>query len=207
MKRRVLISFLGIVAIATLAGCGSPNPANIALRKQNQKLESKVTALDRQHTGDVASIVAMEKQNPAVQHLSPQRLSKLFTVHGLQLGMLTGGDNPDPTAKSDSELMIYAVPTDDDGNPIKAAGSFKVQTYDLADPKHPLLGQWNFSTSQVRKDFYAHLSLYTYVLPCPWQTVPRHKKLTVRVSFRDELTGRTFSAERVATVRPPVPAR
>ena len=198
----------GSVALAAawcllaLAGCGTPNQPNIALRKQNQLLTDQVAQLTRQHNGDAASLVAAQHLNPATPQLPPAKLDQLFTVHGLTLGRLTSGDNPDPHATVDSQLLVYAVPTDDDGDPIKVAGSFDVSAFDLADPAHPLVGHWNLSSAQTRGMFQSHLSLYTYVLACPWQMKPQHPPLTVRVSFHDELTGRVFNAERVVTVRP-----
>jgi polyphosphate kinase 2 (PPK2 family) len=45
--------------------------------------------------------------------------------------------------------------------------------------------------------------LYTYVLDCPWQTVPAHEKLTARIVFTDALTHRIFSVDRDVKVEPP----
>ena len=204
MGRRFYPSLIILHAtvLLALAGCGTPNQPNIALRKQNQALQDQVATLQRQHAGDEASITAQLHANPTVASLPPRLLDQLFTVHGLTLGMLTAGDNPDPHATADSQLLVYAVPTDDDGDPLKAAGSFDVTAFDLADPAHALIGHWTFSTAQTRAMFQSHLSLYTYVLPCPLQTKPTHPALTVRVSFRDELTGRVINAERAVTVRP-----
>ena len=38
-----------LASILALAGCGSPNPANIQLRKQNQTLQDQVDQLTAQH--------------------------------------------------------------------------------------------------------------------------------------------------------------
>ena len=45
--------------------------------------------------------------------------------------------------------------------------------------------------------------MYTYVLPCSWQTPPAHGQLTLRVTFVDGLTGRSFTDQRVVNVIPP----
>ena len=47
--------------------------------------------------------------------------------------------------------------------------------------------------------------LRAFVLECPWekQKMPVHSKLAVKVSFRDELTGRVYSEIKEVQVRPP----
>jgi hypothetical protein len=184
-------------------GCQGPSAANIDLRKQIQQLQSKVDQLTITHQRDEAALAACQRGHPNEPTLSPDRLAKLFTSHGLQFGRLTGGDNPDPTQPSDSRLMVYIAPTDEQGTPIKAAGVFKVEAFDLADPQKPLIGTWMFSLEQSRDLFYSRLVEYEYALPCPWQTIPQHANLTVRVTFDDALTGREFVSQMQVRIRPP----
>jgi hypothetical protein len=44
-----------------------------------------------------------------------------------------------------------------------------------------------------------------YALTCPWQTIPKHPNLTVRVTFTDELTHAKFTIQRPVTVNLPPP--
>ena len=185
------------------AGCGSPSSANILLRKQNQTLQAQVDQLTAQHQRDVAMLAASDKNRPTTRMLGPAQLDQLFTTHGLKIGNLTGGDNPDSTKPFDNQLKIYVVPIDDSGTPIKAAGSFKIESFDLGDPKKPLIGTWNFDLKQAGGLFYSQFLLYTYVLNCPWQTVPAHADLTVKITFDDALTGRQFIEQMQIKVRPP----
>jgi hypothetical protein len=202
--RRLLIFCLLPAACCLLCfGCGgSPSAANIQLRKENQKLSAQLEDLTRQHAADQATLQASQGKNGITPALTNDRLEKLFTAHDLSLGRLTGGHQPSGSSFDDG-LIVYAVPTDDDGEPIKAAGSFKVEAFDLDNPAHPLIGQWSFNRDQTRKLFYAHLSLYTYVLNLPWQTTPKPTDLTLHVTFLDELTGRQLTAQRVVKVNPP----
>ncbi len=133
--------------------------------------------------------------------LGPERLDQLVTTHGIKIGALTGGDNPDSTQAADTQLKVYVVPIDGDGTPIKAAGSFIVEVFDLGDPKFPLIGTWKFDEAHSKDLFYSQLGLYTYVLTCPWQKIPMHPNLTVRVKFDDALTGREFAGQAQATAR------
>jgi hypothetical protein len=188
-----------------LAGCGSPSAANIQLRKENQKLNDEIARLARQHDGDVATIRAYESNRPTVPTLPEDRLARLFTAHGLWFARLTGGENWDGKPGDDG-LKIGIVPIDQWGDAIKAAGAFKIEAFDLDEPTHPLIGTWQFSQEQSAKVFYNRLTLYTYVFRCPWQTVPRHEHLTVKVTFDDELTSREFVGQcQVAVSLPPSP--
>jgi hypothetical protein len=189
--------------ILSITGCGSPDAANILLRKQNQTLQSQVDQLTGQHQRDVATLAACEKSHPTTRMLAPDQLDELFTTHGLKISNLTGGDNPDSTKSFDTQLKVYVVPVDDEGTPIKAAGSFKVEAFDLDDPKKPLIGTWKFDLNQARRLFFSQFLLYTYVLNCPWQTVPAHANLTVRVTFKDALTDREYTEQLQVKVRPP----
>jgi len=184
-----------------LSGCGSPSAANILLRKQNQALSDQVSQLTAQHQRDVETLAACQRSHPTTASLPPERLDQLVTAHGLTVGKLTGGDNPDPTQSFDNQLKVYVVPIDSDGTPIKAAGSFKVEAFDLGDPAKPLVGTWSFDSAQADTFFYSRFMSYTYVLPCPFAKNPAHSDLTVRVTFDDALTGREFVGQAEAKVR------
>ena len=73
--------------------------------------------------------------------------------------------------------------------PIKAAGSFTVDAFDLAEQDNPQIGHWQFPVDRGQDNFYSMFTMYTYALPLPWQKLPKHKTITLRVTFRDELTG------------------
>jgi len=199
--------FIAPLSAGILAGCGSPNQANIQLRKDKQQLEQTVEQLQRQHDADAASLAVYEKANASTTKpvLSQAELSRLFTVHGITLGRLTGSYDSEGS-NNDSGLKVYVETIDDDGDTIKAAGAFRIEAVDLAGKDPVRIGEWNFTVQDARSSFYNHVSLYTYVLHCPWQTKPVHDELTVRVTFTDELTKREFTAQRVAKINLPKPA-
>src|SRR5437763_746647 len=139
------------IALA-LIGCKGPSAANIQLRKQNQELRAKVDDLERRHAADAAQIRAMESNTSTAPALPQERLDKLFTVHGLQIGRLTGVDEK-------GVLKVYAVPTDDAGQQLKAAGSFVVEAFDLAKKDKPLVGRWEFDLDQARQNWFGQALL------------------------------------------------
>lgn len=192
-------------SLAALSACGcssAPNQANILLRKENQQFTSQVSDLQRQNAGLEAQLTAIQSRPGATtQQLPESRLDQLFTAHALEFGKLTGGYSPDPSGP-DQMVKVYVVPTDDEGQPLKAAGSFTIELFDLAEPD-TRLGQWDFPTEKSRQDFYGRMFLYTYEFDCPWQKPPKHEKLHLRVTFTDELTARVFVAEEDINVKPP----
>jgi len=190
------------VALFLFSGCSQPNKANIDLRKQIDTLQSQVDQLKRQHDADVATIAGM-KGATTVPSLPEDRLSQLYTVHGLKFGRLVGGWDADVNTPGDEGLKISVVPTDDDGQQLKAAGSFEVDAFDLAKAHDNRVGHWTFDVQQARDAWLGAAMMYSYVLKCPWQTVPEHDQLTIRVIFIDALTGRRFSAEREVHVNLP----
>jgi hypothetical protein len=184
-----------LLAGVVMAGCSSaPNQANILLRKENQQLTGQIATLQVRDAGLEAQIrVDQSRPGTTIQSLPEDRLEQLFTAHGLTLGKFTNGDGA---------LRVYAVPIDEQGQPIKAAGAFKVELFDLAEV-NTRLGTWDFSIQQARDSWLGSLWFYTYQLTCPWQKTPGHSKLLVHVTFTDALTGRVFTADKDIDVTPP----
>jgi hypothetical protein len=196
-------SIFALLACAALAGCGAPSAANIELRKQNQDLREQIEGLNRTHDADQATIKGLQGQIGTLPTLPADRLEKLFTTHGIELGRLSGGLDADPAKPGDEGLRIDVTPTDDQGQKLKAAGSFTVEAFDLA-AKPAQIGKWAFDAAATRQAWVGALMSYHYVLKCPWQaTAPAREDLTVKVTFRDELTGRLFEAQRVIKVKLP----
>jgi hypothetical protein len=192
-----------MIALLPLCGCGSPSRANIELRRQNDDLSDTVAQLQRQHRADQASIRGLQDSATTLPSLPEDRLNQLFTTAGLKFGRLTGGYRPDLNRPGDTEVKIYVVPTDDQDDPIKSAGSFRVELFDLSLASNNRIGQWDFDLNTTRAHWYSGGLLYTYVLDCPWQTTPTHSKLLARVTFRDALTQRLFTVDKEVIVQPP----
>jgi hypothetical protein len=183
-------------------GCHSPSKANIELRKQNQQLQSQIQNLQLRDQADRATIRGLQSSATTVPVLPEDELDQLVTTSGLHIGRLTGGYDPNPDHPGDTMLRVYVVPIDGAGDEIKAAGSFRVDLFDLALKKDNRIGQWDFDLTAARADWYGPL-LYCYVLDCRWQVVPKHSKLMARITFTDALTHRIFVVDREVKVSPP----
>lgn len=206
-KKRIWSFLIGVHLRASAAllicGCGGPNKGNIEVRKENQSLREQLETAKRTREADLATIASLRNSAgvATTQSLPTEQLDKLFTTHGLKLGKLTGGARSRSDATADDVLKIYAIPTDDNGDDLKAAGSFVVTVFDLADTAQPLIGKWEFSVDEARKSWTSGALMYSYVLVAPLGSrTPKHDELTIRVAFTDLLTGRTFEAERKAKI-------
>lgn len=198
VKLAILLTSAAMLA----AGCGSPNSANIVVRKQNQDLQDKIDSLTRSHEADQAELKGLKDRIGTLPTLPEDRIAKLFTTHGLSLGKLTGGADLDRDKPGDEGFKVYVTPTDDEGDTLKAAGSFVIEAFDLAS-KLPERGKWTFDTDQTRKCWNGSFLSHQYVLTCPWQSPIQHEELTVKVTFRDELTGREFHTQKVIKIKLP----
>lgn len=175
-----------LLTAAAVGGCGKPSAANRELRLRVQELEQRNAVLESQ-----------AKANARNRLVSTRPVSdggvdvdRLFTPASLSFGRLTG------VSADRSVLRVYVVPLDAQGDTLKAAGGFTVEAFDLARGPNALLAQWTFTRDQAAAQWVGKGLLYTYVLECPLPAgLPAiTKPLDLRVTFRDELTGRTLDA-------------
>src|SRR5208282_86299 len=102
----------------------------------------QIDQLNRRHAADQAEIRALQGKH-AVQSLPESRLNQLYTTAGLRFGKLTGGFHADSNLTGDTMVKVYVVPIDQDGDPIKAAGTFRIELFDLALAGDNRIGEWN----------------------------------------------------------------
>ena len=152
----------GLAALAS--GCSSPSGANIELRKQNQQLREKIAELEKAREGDAATIQSLEGRVGTITTLPKERLDRLFTVNGLNVGRLTGGWDADARQPGDEGIKVYAIPEDQDGESLKAAGAFTVEAFDLANTAKPLVGKWEFDVAAAKEAWNGTAFSKQYVL-------------------------------------------
>lgn len=200
MTRTILgISLATCLALA--AGC-LPSTANITLRKENQQLRDQVAKLQLERKGDAQRIAALEGSATRPVVASQAQLDRLYTAHGLSFGSLTGGYKTDDKATPDAGVVVHVVPTDQDGQKLKAAGRFVVTLFDLSQPDKPLVAKRAFPLEEAKADWYGQAMLFNYVLKVPFQSRPSGPQILVRVEFTDELTSRQIVAEKNVQVTP-----
>jgi hypothetical protein len=178
-----------LLLVLAIAGCAHPSAANNKLRDENQKLQDQITTLERNQQADHATIKALEGKQGIKPSISSAKIDQLFTVHGIKLARLTSADQ--------NGLEVAVQPIDDQGDKVKAAGTFVIDAFDLAAGGDNHIGRWTFDAAQSRDAWNGISFLYCYVLKCPWQKKPQHADVTVRVAYTDLLTGRQFTEQKV----------
>lgn len=192
-----------LLLIFFLAGCATPNKANIELRKKIATLQTQITGLKNRNNVLTAQIVGMQQSATTLPSLPLSRLDLLFTAHGLTISRLSDGADLYHENHGQTGIRLYVSPIDDMGNPIQATGTFTIDAYDLANPGHTHIGHWVITPEQCKDAWsLAFLRAAYYTFDLPYQQLPKHSKITVHVKFMDELTGRLFTAQRVVDVEP-----
>src|SRR4051794_14186657 len=195
-----------VVVMVCFCGCGKPSAANITVRKDNQELHEKIDQLERARVADAATIRALEQQKGTLPTLPQDRLERLFTTHSIEIARLSGGGKIKLDSPGDDCIKVHVEPVDQTGDAIKAAASVVVEAFDLNDPEHRQIGHWEFSNDDLRKAWVGTLLMNEYVLTCPLREPPKHAEITVNATFTDELTQRTFTAQRAVKITlPPAP--
>jgi hypothetical protein len=176
-----------------LCACGSPNQANIELRKEKQSLEHEIDQLKSQVAADRARIQGLESQVGTVPTLPQSRLNEMFTVHGFRIGRLTGGADLQPNNPNDGGLRVFVTPFDDDGHPIQATGTLTVEAFDLEQSEGSRIGRWVFTPEQLKRAWQSFALIHGFVVDCPWQKLPTHAEIALKITFDDALTGGRYS--------------
>jgi len=167
-----------------------------AARKENVELREKVTRLE-------ADLKARDEQITRLQGLGGKRTDLLFTVASIRLGRTSGVDTDGKPG--DDGVRVYLKCIDRDGHAIKAAGDVTIQLFDLStEAKENLLARYDFSTADAAKHFSGGLLMNQYKFDCPWKTAPPPRAdITIRATFTEYLTGKTFTTQKPITLNLP----
>ena len=183
------------------SGCAENKPRAVtvpedpcALAPSAPSLESIQQENDRLH----AQVAALSNLPEGIG------VGDLYHVVDVRLTKFTGLYDEDKDGKID-QLCVYLKPVDADGDVVKAAGHVTVQLWDLSGQNsEALLGEWRVSSEDLRKEWFSSLMTVNYRLRFPLedQWTDPALSLTVRVVFKDYLTGEEHKAQRAVKPRP-----
>jgi len=189
-------------ACVMLAACTPQRPVRL---DANMLLE--VEQLRTRNEELCKQLSQRDEQILALQNLGDKRLERLSTVRRISLASGTGGASTDDKPGDDA-VKVNVAPIDQYGSVLKAAGSVKVQVFDLAAPQAKnLLAECNYDPNAAAKNWVSGLfsSYYAFTLPLPAKP-PAHSELTVRAEFTEYLTGKTFTTQQIIKIAlPPKP--
>ena len=203
MTRTITAISAGMLVLAALASGGCKPPPAGALGEL-QQCRRDADALRKQANDLQQQLRDSQAQVETLQGLGDKRLDLIYHVASIKLGRYTGGYDADGKPGDDG-VRVFLEPLDADLHPLKAAGAATVQVFDLAAaPEKHLLHQCSFDVDQLRGHWYGAFLSYHYRLDCPWPSgPPDHREITIRVTFTDYLTGKTFTAQKAVQVNLP----
>ena len=209
MTHRARLAKVALAACTGLAGCvmlAACTPQRPVRLDANMLLE--IEQLRTRNEELCKQLSQRDEQILALQNLGDKRLDRLYTVRRISLASGTGGASTDDKP-GDEAVKVNVAPIDQYGSVLKAAGSVKVQVFDLAALQGKnLLAECNYDPNAAAKNWSSGLfsSYYGFTLPLPAEP-PAHGELTVRAEFTEYLTGKTFTTQQVIKVAlPPKPA-
>ena len=203
LRRFILAAALPAVLTALVGGCQDDTARRIELRDELIAAQNQVEDLQEENLDLRQQITAQQQAIQDLRQLGQDRLEHLFVVDKIELGNYTAAANLDDKPGDDG-VRVRFTPHDKYGSPLKAAGSIRIQLFDLTEAgEKPLIGQCKVPVEQAADHWAGHFGQYHYTTSCAWDRPPQKDELTVRVEFVDYLTGKAFSAQKVVKVSPP----
>ena len=202
------------LVVAALLGCGlfilgtggcANYKNNAPFYSQNVKLLNKNTALQaaiHQQKNTIAELKAqLAAHTVPVATLAPKRLSELFTVSAVRVTADTAVAHL-KNAKALNGFRVF-VRTLMPGNLVlPATGTFTIEAFDLGIAHgSQRIGHWVFTPQQSKKLWYGNFGLNEFCFNCPWKKPPVNHSITFHLTFKDALTGRVFTNQRVIKIK------
>jgi hypothetical protein len=181
-----------------LAGCQKSNESKPLLMKIEQLTQEK-TRLQEYLTQSKSKNEQLKEQLQVLSGLPKNvRIDSLYRLQSVRIHRYTNLLDEDKDGKMD-KLVVYLQPIDDQGDIIKAAGTVKVQLWDLSQASgEALLGQWNVGADELKKHWVTFLVTdYRLTFDLAEKIERFESPLTVKVTFTDTLSGKVFNEQRV----------
>ncbi len=192
----LLAAFIFFISACENADTKKPASEIDRLRQQNQALTGRLANAEQQAQ-------QLKKQVQTLSAVTDDTQPEdIYDLQKIKIWRYTNLYDKDEDGKIES-LIVYLQPIDADGDVIKAAGNAEVQLWDLNKKEaQALLGTWNVSSNEIKKLWYATVlaSNYRLIFDISKLIDDYEKPLTVKVTFTDLLSGKTFTEQR--TIEP-----
>jgi hypothetical protein len=150
-------------------------------QKENQQLKQQVETLTRQ-PGD-------------------KKAEAIYQVQSVRIGNYTNIYDEDKDGNKE-KLVVYVSPIDETGDAIKAAGEVNVQLWNLSKASaNALLAEWTMGANELKKTWLNSIFSSGYrmsfdVTEATKDLTAGKTGLTVKVTFMDYLSGKTFTEQK-----------
>lgn len=181
-----------------LAGCGIGSERKSPAQLKAEKLAQENATL----TGDVqqyqAEIEQLRAQIKALSALPKDQQVNPYELATIRVARISNFFDKDGDGKQE-KLIVYIQPVDAEGDIVKAAGTVSVQLWNLNNPNgEALLGQWKVEPDELRKLWFDSFTTgYRLTFDRPETVGVFSEPLTLKVTFMDYLTGKSFRAQQV----------
>jgi outer membrane murein-binding lipoprotein Lpp len=199
---------LGAAALA--AGCASRGQLDI-LESRLRQQDDTITQLQNQVTTTQSQLQAAHRESTELRtqlaentrNARVEQVSALGQVEGIELNRyLTGGLDRDGKP-GDEIFSAYVVPTDSQGNVVKAPGSVAVTLFDLSKPEpQQRIGRWEYSAKDADALWHSGFLGSGYIIRQPWQQRPESANLLVHARLKT-IDGRQFDTSQTIHIVPP----
>lgn len=207
MKKTVKEKYLGLFwcqawlggMVALLCGsCSPPDmcPAKLAeAQSQNQQLQKD---LEQQR----AAQMQLQRELEQFRGMPDDRREQLVQVAGIEFGRFTDAVDRDKDGFDDG-VKVYLVLRDREGDVIKAAGTVDLELWDLDAAENQRRYQHHFDLKETAGCWLSGMMADHFKFEIPWakNTPPRHANLTIKLTYTDALTAKSWQIQKMITVK------
>jgi len=195
----VFYLLFSVFCLLLISGCQKPAEGPL-LTDQIEQLTQEKAQLQRQIEQANTENNKLKSRVEVLSSLGPEgRLESFSPLKSIQIGRYTNFYDKDKDGKKE-KLIVYVQPVDAEGDKVKAPGEVDVQLWNLNNSAgEALLGSWHVGPDELRKLWFATVVTINYRLTfdMPEAVKSFDEPLTVKVSFKDSLSGKTFEAQKV----------
>lgn len=198
MKTVAIFLAAGLIAIA--GGCAGDYSAEWELKDEINQLTDQNAQLQRDLEQAKTQNKELAEQVRVLSGLPDGvRGENIYVLDKVSLTKHTNLYDKDGDGTRE-KLIVYVEPLDTDGDIIKARGKIEVELWDLnRENGQAKLEQWTVKPDELSKLWFNTMMRTNYRLTFDIAEVAKEFKesLTVKVTFTDYLTGKTFKEQYV----------
>ena len=205
--RNLAVKCVSLALTVLPAGCQLSDSTDTQNTVSYAELAARNEGLTSQLAQQQRQTEHLQQQLTTLRGFSTDRLDRLVCVAAIELGRFTGAYDNDGN-DVDEGVKVYLVLRDQQGDPIKAAGEVEIELWDLAAPPGKRdLGQWRYGLEELPQYWLSGFMAYYYKFQLPWPQTdpPQHSPLTLKLLYKDALTGAALEQQKMVTVRIPQP--
>ena len=183
--------------LAITAGCESQTAKPAMSEKET--LQQENAALKKQLDGSKTENAELQKRISTLTATGKASTKDIYDLKKVELTKYTNFYDYDKDGQKE-KLIAYLKPTDSQGDLIKAAGEVNIQLWDLNQKESgALLYEWNIKPDKLGEKWFSALlgTNYRFAFDISDKVKDFSQPLTVKSTFKDRLSGKTFFSQKV----------